>query len=79
MLHQFSEKLVCGEMVSMFALSVVDRGFEPWLGQTKHYKIGFCCFSTKHITLRRMSKDWFTRVQDNISDRSDMSTHKLLF
>jgi hypothetical protein len=25
-------------------------GFEPWLGQTKDYKIGICCFSlsTQH-------------------------------
>jgi hypothetical protein len=26
-------------MVSVLALSAVDRGFEPWLGQTKDYKI----------------------------------------
>jgi hypothetical protein len=36
-------------MVSVLALSVVDRGFEPWLGQTKDYKIGICCFSAKHL------------------------------
>jgi hypothetical protein len=28
-----------GVMVSMLASSVVDRGFEPWSGQTKDYKI----------------------------------------
>jgi len=27
--------------------SAVDRGFEPWLGKTKDYKIGICYISTK--------------------------------
>jgi hypothetical protein len=34
----------------------VWRGFWPRLGQTKDYKIGICCFSVKHATLRRNSK-----------------------
>jgi hypothetical protein len=34
-----------GVMVSVLASSVVDRGFEPGLGQTKDYKIDICCFS----------------------------------
>jgi hypothetical protein len=36
-------------MVSMLtsSSSAVDRGFEPWSGQTKDYKIGICCFSAK--------------------------------
>ena len=37
--------------------SVVDRGFEPRLGQTKDYKIGICCFSGKHAALSRKNKD----------------------
>jgi hypothetical protein len=44
-----------GVMVSMFTSSAVDRGFEPRSGQTKDYKIGICCFSAKHTTLRRKS------------------------
>ncbi len=28
-------------MVIVFVSSAVDRGFEPWSGQTKDYKIGF--------------------------------------
>jgi hypothetical protein len=40
-------------MVSMFALSGVDRGFEAQSGKNKKYKIGICCFSTKHAALRR--------------------------
>jgi len=47
--------------------SAVDRGFEPWLGQTKDYKIGICCFSAKHAALRRKSKDWLARNQNNVS------------
>ena len=38
-------------MVSVIASSSVDRGFEPWSGQTKKYKIGICCFSAKHTVL----------------------------
>jgi hypothetical protein len=35
---------VGGEMVSMLALSAVDRVVNPRMGQTKDYKIGICCF-----------------------------------
>jgi hypothetical protein len=38
-------------MVSNLPSSVVDCGFEPWLGQSKDYKIGICCFCAKHIAL----------------------------
>jgi hypothetical protein len=49
-------------MVSVLASSVVDRGFEPRSGQTKDYQIGICCFSAKHATLRRKSKDWLAKL-----------------
>jgi hypothetical protein len=29
-----------GVMVSVLTSGALDRGFEPWLGQTKDYKIG---------------------------------------
>ena len=54
-------------MVSMLALSAVYHGFEPRSGQAKDYKIGVYCFSAKHSALRRKSKDWLTRNQDNMS------------
>ena len=54
-------------MVSVLASSVVDRGFELRSGQTKDYKIGICCFSAKHTTLRRKSKNWLAGNQDNVS------------
>ena len=66
-------------MVSVLDLSTVDRGFEPRLGQTKNYKIGICCFSAKHVSLRKKSKDWLTRNQDNVSEWGDMSFCGLLF
>ena len=67
-------------MVSVLASSSVDCGFEPRSGQTKDYKIGIGCFSAKHATLRRKSKDWFARNQNNVSEEwSDMSTRGLLF
>jgi hypothetical protein len=66
-------------MVSVFASSAVDRGFEPWSDQTKDYKIGICCFSAKHIALRSKSKDWLVRNRNNVSKWSDMSTGGLLF
>ena len=68
-----------GVMVSVLALSAVDRGFEPGSGQTKNYKIGICCFSAKQAALRRKSKDWLARNQNNVSEWSDISTRGLLF
>ena len=55
-------------MVSLLASSAVDRGFDPRSGQTKDYKIGICCFSAKHAALRRKSKDWLARNQNNVSE-----------
>ena len=66
-------------MVSALASSAVDRGFEPRLGQTKHYKIGICCFSAKHAALKRKSKNWLTLNQNNVSEWIDMSIRGLLF
>ena len=63
----------------MVASSAVDRGIEPPSGQTKNYKIGICCFSAKHATLRRKSKDWLPRNQDNVSEWGDMSIRGLSF
>jgi len=50
-------------MVNWFVSSVVDRGFEPWSGQTKDYKIGICCFSAKYAALRRKTKYWLAQNQ----------------
>jgi hypothetical protein len=36
-----------------------------WTGQAK---IGIFCFSTKHAALRRKSKDWLARNQDEVSE-----------
>ena len=46
-------------MVSVLASSALDRGLKLQSGQSKDYKIGtcICCFSAKHATLRRKSKD----------------------
>jgi len=48
-------------------------------GQTKDYKIGICCFYAKHAGLKRKSKDWLARNQDNVSEWGDMSIRILLF
>jgi hypothetical protein len=66
-------------MVSMLALSVVDRRFEPRSGQTKDYKIGMYCFIARHAALRRKSKHWWIRNQNNVSEWKGMSTSGLLF
>ena len=68
-----------GVMVNALASSAVDRGFEPRSGQTKDYTIGICCFSAKHAALRRKSKDWLARNQNNVSEWSDIFTRELLF
>ena len=55
-------------MTSMLAWSAVDRRFEPLSSQTKDYEINICYFSAKHAALRRKSKDWCARYQDNVSE-----------
>ena len=62
-------------MVSMLALSAVERVFEPMSGQTKEYESCICCFSVKHAALRRKSKDELARNQNNVPEWSDKSTH----
>ena len=66
-------------MFRVLASSAVDRGLEARSGQTKDYKIGMCCFSAKHAALRRKSKDWLARKQNNVSEWSNISTRRLLF
>jgi hypothetical protein len=38
----------------------------------------FCCFFAKHAALRRKSKDWLARNQNNVSEWSDIFTRCLL-
>jgi hypothetical protein len=68
-----------GALVSLFVSSAVDRGLEARSGKTKDYKIGMCCFSAKHATLRRKNKDELARNQANVSEWSNMSIRGLLF
>ena len=65
-------------MISVLASGVVDRGFEPRSGQIKDYKIGMCCFSSKHAALRKKSKDWLAWNQDKVSEWDDMSICRLV-
>ena len=68
-----------GVMVSVLALSAVDRRLEPRSGQTKYYTIGICYFSAKHAALKSKSKNWVALNQNNVSDWSDISIPGLLF
>ena len=69
---------IVGVMVSVLALSAVDRGFELRSGESKDYKIGISCFSAEHAALKRKSKEWLALNQDNVSEWGDMSIHGLL-
>jgi hypothetical protein len=66
-------------MVSVLVSSAVDRGLESRLSQTKDYKIGICCFSTKHAALRRKNKDWLARNQANVPEWGNVFIRRLLF
>jgi len=59
--------------------SAVDYWFESRSVQTKDYEMCMCCFSAKHAALKRKSKDWIDRNQDNVSELGDMSIRELLF
>ena len=45
-------------------MKVLGTSFSPWSG---------CCLSAKQATLRKKSKDWLARNQDNVSEWGDMS------
>ena len=68
-----------GVMVNMLTQSGFDHGFMSQTDQTKHYKIGICCLSTIQAALSSKSKHWLAQNQDNVSERSHMSTSGLLF
>ena len=46
-------------------------GFSLWYGQSKDCQIGICCYSEVRAKL--------TQNEDNVSEWSNMSTHRLLF
>jgi len=66
-------------MVNILTTSAVDHGFEPQTGQPRDFEIDICCFSAEHAALRSESKNWLARNQDDVSEGSDMATHRLLF
>jgi uncharacterized protein YaeQ len=65
--------------MTVLASRAVDREFESRSGQPKDHHIGICCFSAKHVALRRKSKDWLPQNQDNVSGWGNMSIRGLLF
>ena len=75
----FIENDIVGVIANVLTSSPVDRRLQPRLGQTKDYTICICCFSTKHAALRRKSKDWLARNQDNVSEWGDMCISWMLF
>ena len=66
-------------MVIVLSSSAVDREFKSRSSLIKSCKIGICCFPAKHATLRGNNNDWLARIQDSVSESSDMSTSGLLF
>ena len=60
----------------VLASSVVDRGFEPWSGQSTD---SICCFSARHAALRKNWTIWLAQNQDNMSQWCYMSIRGLLF
>jgi hypothetical protein len=78
-----------GVMVSMLTSGTVDHGFiggvmvsmgsSPDQVQPKTIKFVFVCFSANHAAIKRKSKDFFARNQDNVSEWSKMFIHGLMF
>ena len=59
--------VICGVMVSVIALSVVDRGFKSRLDQTKK------TIKKKGVASPLNTQRWLARNQDNVSEWGDMS------
>jgi hypothetical protein len=57
---KFSNR-IDGVIVSLLALNAVNHEFEPRSGHTNDYENGMCFFSSKHMPLRRKSKDWLAQ------------------
>ena len=72
-IYMYTHYRIGGLMVSVLVSSAVDRGFESQSGHTKDCKIGICCFSDKHASLRRKRKDWLARNQENVSRWGNMA------
>jgi len=71
-LYSYDENNRIGGVIdSVVVPSALGHGFD--------YKIGICCFSAKHTTLRRKSNHWLARNQDNVSEWGDLFIHGLLF
>ena len=66
-------------MLGVLVPSAVDRGFERRSDQTKDYNIDIYCFSAKHASLKRKSKDFLARNQNTVSEWCDMYIRRLLF
>ena len=66
-------------LVCMLVLSAVDRCFEPHSGKPSDYVIGICWFSAKYAALKKKSKEWLARNQDNMSESGGMDIRGLLF
>jgi hypothetical protein len=66
-------------MVSVLAVSAVDRGLNLRSGQTIDYSIGIPYYFDYHVSLRNEIKDWFACNQENMSHWGEMSFRGLLF
>jgi hypothetical protein len=42
---------LCHLIASLLASIVIDRGFDPWSGQSKDYKTGIWCDSAMHAVI----------------------------
>ena len=70
----FLVTIICGVLFCVLASSAVEHGLEAQLSQIKDYKIGICCLSTWHATLRSQSKNGLAQDRDNVSEWSEIST-----
>ena len=66
-------------MISVLAWSAVGCRFESGSVEIEDYKIGICCFSAKHVSLRRKGNNWLARNQNNVPELGDMHIPGLLF
>ena len=58
---------ICSVMLNMLASSGVDHEFKLQSVQTKDYKTGIYCFSTKNAVLKSKNKYWFVQNKDYVS------------
>ena len=74
-----NQRVVPGNLLNKGQKYIAESQFYKFIKcVTQDYKLGICCFSAKHLALKRKNKDGLVHNQDNVSSWSDIYSPRLL-